>query len=241
MYYGPAQIVAGVTRTVMRCGTGERVGSVGSVLAVHVSAQCRMYMCRGSCPVVLCAVHSALTDRESESPTLHSFSTAGTSHPQTHSHGVVDGVTDGRYIARRTGVRNSHSVSISDLENGPSLSRGLTLLAPRVHPWPCRCSSGNRRALQSAAGRCRALQDDQIVCPDRTPHLGALRRSSQPHLTVPFTQPSTMPSPRNPRHPALHSTLLAENSWMSCRAAASSALRLSLTFSASAAAASAPA
>ena len=159
-----------------------------------------------------------------------------------HSHStVVDGVTDGRYIARRTGVRHSHTVSISDLENGPSLSRGLTLLAPRVHPWPCRCSSGNRRALQSAAGRCRALQDDQIVCPDRTPHLGALRRSSQPHLTVPFTQPSTMPSPRNPRHPALHSTLLAENSWMSCRAAASSALRLSLTFSASAAAASAPA
>ena len=154
---------------------------------------------------------------------------------------VVDGVTDGRYIARRTGVRHSHTVSISDLENGPSLSRGLTLLAPRVHPWPCRCSSGNRRALQGAAGRCRALQDDQIVCPDRTPYLGALRRSSQPHLTVPFTQPSTMPSPRNPRHPALHSTLLAENSWMSCRAAASSALRLSLTFSASAAAASAPA
>ena len=231
----------------MRCGTGERVGSVGSVLAVHVSAQCRMYMCRGSCPVVLCAVHSALTDRESESPTLHSFSTAsahgerdGTSHPQS-TVTVVDGVTDGRYIARRTGVRNSHSVSISDLENGPSLSRGLTLLAPRVHPWPCRCSSGNRRALQGAVGRCRALQDDQIVCPDRTPHLGALRRSSQPHLTVPFTQPSTMPSPRNPRHPALHSTLLAENSWMSCRAAASSALRLSLTFSASAAAASAPA
>ena len=111
-----------------------------------------------------------------------------------HSHStVVDGVTDGRYIARRTGVHHSHTVSISDLENGPSLSRGLTLLAPRVHPWPCRCSSGNRRALQGAAGR-----PDSVPGPHAASWRTPPQQSATPHsaLHAAFnhalaTQPST--------------------------------------------------
>ena len=101
------------------------------------------------------------------------------------------------------------------------------------------------RQPSGAARRCRALQG-AAGRPDSVPgphaaSLSALRRGSQLHVTVPFTQPSTLPSSRNLRHSALHSTLLAENSWMSCRAVASSTFRLSLTLSASAAAASAPA
>lgn len=92
----------------------------------------------------------------------------------------------------------------------------------------------NRRPL-GAAGR-----PDSVPGPHAA-SLSALRRGSQLHVTVPFTQPSTLHSSRNLRHSALHSTLLAENSWMSCRAVASSTFRLSLTLSASAAAASAPA
>ena len=94
-----------------------------------------------------------------------------------------------RRIARRTGAR---TVSISDLENGPSLFRGLTLLAPRVHP--CRCSSGNRRALQGAAGR-----PDSVPGPHAASWRTPPQQSATPHSALHaalnharVTQPSTL-------------------------------------------------
>lgn len=175
-------------------------------MAVHVSAQCRMYMCRGSCPVVLCAVHSALTDRESESPTLTAspqHSAVGTSHPQVkHSRTtVVDGVTDGRYIARRTedgSAPLAHCLHLRSRKRAVSFSwldSSRASRPPMAMPMLIRQPSG-------AARRCRALQG-AAGRPDSAPG---------PHAASWRTPPQQSATPHSALHAALNHALATQPS-----------------------------
>ena len=219
------------------------------VWCAYVSAQCRVsyvHMCRGAV-VPSGAVRTANRNESPDTP--HVTNTDSTQHAaraadercrdhnrtritvRPRRRGSGGEVTHRPQPSRQRMSLRSDESALHDLR---SRKRAVSLCLDSSRASRPPMPMLNRRPL-GAAGR-----PDSVPGPHAA-SLSALRRGSQLHVTVPFTQPSTLHSSRNLRHSALHSTLLAENSWMSCRAVASSTFRLSLTLSASAAAASAPA